>query len=274
MSYNSLDSDNQSPSLHHRLNENEKNYRKFALKLLKKIIYPHNEDFILKNEVEASVRSVYHKNVYGECIYDRYIWATHWFENCHLDIFDLKFDRSTSHACTAKRCTLKISGKVTTSEKLTTSWKIGAKSSIAFKVKSIVTGVQETEASTALEVMSEYVEGAEKTIANENLVETTIELERGQIGIPTIVVAGVRCELAFLRLNYTRNLDMSQPPYSDWHVVEKLEPCEESSHGKDFDVLPDPFATRDIIIPLRDVNGEVTKIKFIQVLSFDNNNNK
>ena len=107
---------------------------------------------------------------------------------------------------------------------------------------------------------------------HENLVETTIELENGQIGIPTVVVGRVKCELSLFSLNYTRNIDMAKPPYSEWRLVEKLEPCErdELSENLYFDVLPDPFGTSHVVIPLYDARGAITKVKFIQVLSLDN----
>jgi len=249
-------------------------YRKFALELLKNVIFPYSTKFRYNNPLNPHVRSAYFKDGNGRCIYEPYMWVTIGYENCQLDILELEFDRSESRACIAPKCVVKFASKVSTNEKATSSWKIGGKISQSLKIKTAGSAV-ESESTTTLEISGEYGESRESMVTHENSFETSIELGVNQVGIPSVLVGGVKCDVSVTRLNYTRHLEPSLPLY-EWHIVKKLESCSnDEMKGLDreifFDVLPDPFQSRQVLMPLYDDQGRIVKIKYIQIHHIKNN---
>lgn len=244
------------------IGEND-DYRNFALKLLKKIIFPHSFTFNPHNTIQPAVRSVYYKNRTGGCSYVPYIWATHWYDNCQLDVFQMGFDRGNTQACTSDECVIKFSTKITTSVKAISSWKVGEKMSLSMKIKDEVPLLG--GGTTGLEISDEYGRTDENMITQENAFEMTVKLHENQVGIPTVLIGGVKCDLSLLRLGYIRNLDVDKPPY-EWYIIEKMEPCDEEEYmKKEFDVHPDPFKIRKVVIPLYDESGEIIILKYIQL---------
>jgi len=244
-------------------------YYDFSLRLLKKYMYPQPTKFQSIKTIDPHVRSVYYRREDGMCVYEPYIWTTVWYENCELAVLELEFDRSAGQACTATKCSLKFSTKISTSEKATSSWKIGGKLSQSLKLKA----PGDLESVTTLEISDEYGSSYENALSYENLVEASVELTEGFLGVPTVLVAGAKCNVSVMALDYKRLLTWSDMGDYVWYVRKKLEPCNDISQPKPmyFNVLPDPYENLQVITPLHDARGRNVKLKYIQVHQIENN---
>lgn len=233
----------------------------FARQSLRKVLFPYSEEFKYVSHALQSITKNVSLNYYDQeiqsCRYVRGENLLATFDNCRLDVYEKKFERNNTYVCSGEKCVVKFSFKSVIGSKTTEAWKIGMKIVPSVKGGIEIPLLAKVELGLGLEVSGEYGEAYEKSTSTENLVETSVDLMKNQIGIPAVVVAGVKCEIILRlvdsRFSYLYNMRESKP----------LIPCDKQTFrwGTNMPL----FNEKEVIIPLYDDNGELLKIKYVHI---------
>lgn len=266
---------------------------KFTLQLMKTLLFPKKLNFT-KFEASSCEITNYTYFVYvlpddtaQECNFERFSTKHRRFENCRIDAYETKSDINNAHACHSNKCTIKFSSKIAVGDKKTNGWKFGGRLGFSAKGRGgINLGIiTEAELGGNIEFSLEYNKQDESSKTTEQMFESTIDLTQNQIGIPTIVSAGITCDVTYQNFRYktfthnglarkivetSSNLQpCTNPPHTQWLANFFDEFYVKTKFGNS---LPDgiiPFITNTVTIPLYDYDKKLITLPYIHVFNVE-----